>query len=71
RQVHPFEKPAALMRHLLLKHTRPGELVFEACGCAGVMSSVAIEHGRRWVYAESNIENYRLGASRIANHLAS
>lgn len=70
RQAHAFEKPAALMRHLLLKHTRPGDLVFDACGCTGVLSAVAIEHGRRWVYAESNAENYWLGVDRIARAAA-
>ncbi len=35
------------MRQLLLKHTRPGDLVFDACGCTGVLSAVAIEHDRR------------------------
>jgi DNA modification methylase len=51
------------------KHTRPGDLVFDACGCTGVMSVAAINGGRRWVYAESNPENYRTGAARIATRL--
>lgn len=66
RQVHAFEKPKALMKHLIHKHTRPGDLIFDACGCSGVLSAAAIDCGRRWVYAESNAANYDLGVRRIA-----
>lgn len=64
-QLHAFEKPERLMKRLLFKHSRAGDLVFDACGCTGSMSKVAINHGRRWVYAESNAANYRLGTDRI------
>ncbi len=66
RQMHGYEKPVELCEHLLRKHSRPGEVVLDACGCTGSMSVAAINLGRRWVYAESNEENYRLGAARIA-----
>lgn len=69
-QEHCFEKPLALCEFLVRKHTRPGGVVFDACGCTGVMSVAALNCGRRWVYAESNAENYRLGTSRIASRLA-
>ena len=59
-----------VMEFLVNKHTRPGDLVFDACGCTGVMSVAAINCGRRWVYAESHAENYRIGAARIATRLA-
>jgi len=65
RQTHAFEKPEALLRHLLLKHTCEGDLVFDACGCTGGMSVAAINHGRDWVYAESNEENHHIGAGNI------
>lgn len=47
-------------------HSWPGEVVLDACGCTGSMSVAAINLGRRWVYAESNEENYRREAARIA-----
>ncbi len=33
------------------------------------MSVAAIEMGREWVYAESNLANYGLGTARIARAL--
>jgi DNA modification methylase len=52
RQMHGYEKPVALCEHLLRKHSRPGDLVFDACGSTASMSVAAIHSGRRWVYAE-------------------
>lgn len=69
-QGHCFEKPVALTECLVRKHTRPGDLVFDPCGCMAGMSVAAIRHGRRWIYAESHRENYQIGASRIAEELA-
>jgi DNA modification methylase len=66
RQIHGYEKPVALCEHLLRKHSRPGDVVFDPCGCTGSISVAAIRSRRKWVYAESNAENYRVGASRIA-----
>lgn len=65
-QHHAFEKPVELCKFLIGKHSHPRELIFDACGCTGSMSVAAISMNRRWVYAESNLQNYRIGASRIA-----
>jgi DNA modification methylase len=70
RQEHGFEKPPDLLEFLVRKHSRPGDLIFDACGCTGSMSVAAIDCGRRWAYAESNAENYALGSRRIAVRLA-
>lgn len=50
---------------LVRKHSMPGELVFDACGCTGPMSLAAINTDRRWVYAESNQENYGIGSANF------
>ncbi|HSV15208.1 MAG TPA: DNA methyltransferase [Tepidisphaeraceae bacterium] len=68
-QQHAFEKPLDLCRFLVGKHSHPGELVFDCCGCTGSMSVAAIETGRRWVYAESNTQNHARGSARIARAL--
>lgn len=65
-QVHAFEKPVELCEALVRKHSRPDDLVFDACGCTGAMSLAAINGGRRWVYAESNQQNFGVGSARIA-----
>lgn len=69
-QIHAFEKPVALCEMLVQKHSRPGDLVFDACGCTGAMSLAAINCGRNWVYAESNQENFVVGSARIAARMA-
>lgn len=66
-QQHAFEKPAALCKYLIAKHTYERELVFDACGCTASMSVAAIETNRQWVYAESNSANYAIGAARITS----
>jgi DNA modification methylase len=65
RQIHGYEKPVALCEHLLRKHSGPGDVAFDSCGCTGSMSVAAIRLRRKWVYAESNAENFRVGVSRI------
>ncbi len=65
-QAHAFEKPVELCEMLVRKQSRPRDLVFDACGCTGAMSLAAINCGRGWIYAESNRENFELGATRIA-----
>jgi DNA modification methylase len=69
-QAHAFEKPVELCEMLVRKHSRPGDLVFDACGCTGAMSLAAMNCGRRWVYAESNEENFGIGSARIAARMA-
>jgi DNA modification methylase len=68
-QEHCYEKPISLGEHLVRKHTRAGDVVFDACGCTGGMSVAAIRNGRRWVYAESHAENFAIGAGRISDEL--
>ncbi len=65
-QLHAFEKPVALCEHLVRKHSRPGDVVFDACGCTASMSVAAHNTGRHWIYVESNAENFALGAGRLA-----
>lgn len=69
-QAHAFEKPVELCEILVRKHSQPGDLVFDACGCTGAMSLAAMNCGRRWVYAESNAENFAIGSTRIAARTA-
>lgn len=68
-QDHCFEKPQALCQFLIRKHSHEGELVLDLCGCSGSMSLAAIEAGRRWMYVESNEENFKIGSRRITQRL--
>jgi DNA modification methylase len=68
-QEHGFEKPLESCKFLIGKHSFEGELVVDLCGCTGAMSLAAIEINRRWVYVESNLANYQIGAGRLAERL--
>lgn len=68
-QEHGFEKPVELCKFLIGKHSFEGELVVDLCGCTGAMSLAAIEMSREWVYVESNVANYQIGAGRLAARL--
>ena len=68
---HLWGKPVALAEVLIGKHTYEGELVFEPFGASGFGSVGAVHLGRRWVYSESNEENFQLGAHRIAEAIES
>ena len=68
-QEHAFEKPVELCRFLVEKHSHERELIFDCCGCTGSMSVAAVQTNRQWVYAESNLLNYRAGLARISRHV--
>jgi DNA modification methylase len=65
-QAHAYEKPQELCAMLVHKHSNPGDLIADFCGCTGAMTAAAITSGRRWLYVESNPENFALGEQRIA-----
>jgi hypothetical protein len=71
---HIFQKPESLMDFLVKTHSYPGDLVVEPFGCSGSGIISAIKQGRKWVYIESNKQNYIWGKKRIvrtlSNHIA-
>lgn len=63
---HSFEKPLDLCRYLVRKHSYSGDLIVDAFGCSGSFCIAAAELGRRWIYCESNRENFVFGNQKIA-----
>jgi adenine-specific DNA-methyltransferase len=51
---HPTEKPAALIAHLMLALTNPGDLVIDPFSGTGTTLRVAQDHGRRAIGIEIN-----------------
>ena len=45
--------------------------MFEPFGCTGSMCLAAAGMNRRWVYAESHAENFRIGSNRLESLLGS
>ena len=66
---HIFQKPPSLMEFLIKQHTYPGELVCTPFGCSGVGVMAAAKLRRKWVYIESNRNNYLWGSQRIRQNL--
>jgi DNA modification methylase len=66
---HCFEKPDALCRFLVGKHTFGGDLCFEPFGCTGSLCVAAASMGRNWVYSESHAGNFAIGSSRLSTYI--
>ena len=62
---HLFQKPPALMEFLVAHHSYPGDLVCTPFGCSGAGAIAASKLNRRWVYIESNKNNFLYGSERI------
>jgi len=62
---HMFQKPLALMEFLVRHHSFAGDLVAELFGCSGSGVIAAAKLNRRWVYIESNENNYSWGSQRV------
>ncbi|HTV48625.1 MAG TPA: DNA methyltransferase, partial [Phycisphaerae bacterium] len=69
QSVHMFQKPLSLMNHLVRKHSYPGELIVDCFGCSGSCCIAANSLGRRWLYIESNKNNFLWGAQRIMSSI--
>lgn len=60
-----YEKPFEICAGFMEKLTRPGDLVWDCCGCTGSMIESCLRLGRRWIYSETNDKNFALGFDRI------
>ncbi|MEM6392788.1 MAG: DNA methyltransferase [Planctomycetota bacterium] len=64
-QRHQHEKPLALMRHLVSKHTYEGELIFKPFSGSGPASRATIKMNHHRLYAEINQKFFATGSARI------
>lgn len=64
---HIFEHPWELAADLIRRHVpeNSGAIIFEPFGCSAFASVAAIKLGLRWIYCESNRNNYDFGRSRL------
>jgi DNA modification methylase len=62
---HMFQKPLELLDFLIKHHSFEGDLVVEPFGCSGSGVIAAAKLNRKWVYIESNEENYLWGSNRV------
>ncbi|MGC4033115.1 MAG: hypothetical protein QM754_15540 [Tepidisphaeraceae bacterium] len=68
-QTHLMEKPSAVNEELVQRFTSAGDTIFDACGCSASMCIAAERFGRRWIYCETNAENFALGLRNVEDFL--
>lgn len=61
---HPCEKPAAMLRDVVLASSRPGDVVCEFFGGSFRMAEVALSHGRRYIGCDADPHWAAVGVER-------
>lgn len=64
-RIHPCEKPAEMMRHIVRASSRPGDLVLDCFAGSGVTSATAKSEGRRWLGIEIDPEVAAIAHQRV------
>ena len=65
-RFHPTQKPLALLRQLIAKHSRPGDLVVDPFSGSGATGVAALTEGRRFAGCEPDPKYYKRARDRIA-----
>ena len=71
KKIHPTEKPAALLRHIISASCLPGEVVLDPFAGSGSTLVGASQVGCRFIGVEREEKFWRLAAERIAEELGS
>lgn len=62
---HPTQKPLALIRAIIEKHTNPGDLVLDTFAGSGTTPMACIELGRRWLAIERDSDYFDMIQKRL------
>lgn len=65
-QVHPTQKPVALMEYLIRTYTHEGEVVLDNCMGSGTTGVACANTGRRFVGIERDDKYFAIASERIA-----
>lgn len=65
--LHPTQKPTALLAYLIRTYTNPGDLVLDFTMGSGSCGVAAMETGRRFVGIELDPDYFDISARRIAD----
>ena len=65
-QLHPTQKPVALMEYLILTYTRPGETVLDFTMGSGTTGVACMNTGRNFIGIERESEYVEIAKARIA-----
>jgi len=64
-RFHPTQKPLALFKDLILKHSRQGDLVVDCFSGSGTTAVAASQLGRRFMCCEISEEYWRKSNERL------
>lgn len=65
KRIHPTQKPVALMRELIEKHSNPGDAILDPfCGSAAT-GVAAYQLGRKWLGIEREPKYYEAAKKRL------
>lgn len=63
--LHPTQKPVALLSYLVRTYTNPGDLILDCCAGSGTLAIAAIETGRNWFCIEKDAGYFEIAKARI------
>lgn len=65
RLEHPTQKPLGLIKSLILKHSKEGDLVLDTFSGTGTTAVACIETDRKFICVERDEKYYQLSKSRL------
>lgn len=65
RLEHPTQKPLGLIKSLILKHSKEGDLILDTFSGTGTTAVACIETGRKFICVERDEKYYQLSKSRL------
>lgn len=65
RLEHPTQKPLGLIKSLILKHSKEGDLVLDTFSGTGTTAVACIETNRKFICVERDEKYYQLSKSRL------
>jgi DNA modification methylase len=68
-RLHPCQKPVKLLRYLIEKATKPGDLVIDLTCGSGSTIRAAVDVGRRGIGVESRLEFVEIAAERMRQRM--
>lgn len=66
--IHPTQKPVALIEYLIKTYTQEGELILDNTAGSGTLAIAAINTNRRYICIEKDEHYFEVMRTRIANH---
>ena len=69
RNVHPTQKPVALLEYLIKTYTNEGEIVLDNCMGSGTTAIACLNTNRNYIGFELDKYYFNIAKNRIAEHI--